>query len=104
LDPSNIGQIRIENDYSTVDLPAGMPRELFKTLGRAWVLGRQLRISKLKDHPNFRDSSPERSFRPRKPGGFARSESGRGESGRDESSKGDFSRTNRPPNRSSKRK
>ena len=114
LDPSNIGQIRIENEFSTVDLPAGMPRELFKTLGRAWVLGRQLRISKLKDHPNFRDSGPERSFKPRKPGGFARSESGRsesgrgdagrGDSGRDESSKGDFSRTNRPPNRSSRRK
>lgn len=83
LDPNDIGQIRIEHDYSTVDLPSGMPRELFKTLGRAWVLGRQLRISKLKDHPNFRESGSDRGFRPRKPGGFSRSDS-RGDS------RGDF--------------
>jgi len=79
LDPNDIGQIRIEHDYSTVDLPSGMPRELFKTLGRAWVLGRQLRISKLKDHPNFRESASDRGFRPRKPGGFSRGDS-RGDS------------------------
>lgn len=53
LDPAHIGHIRIEHDFSTVDLPSGMSRDVFKVIGRAWVLGRQLRISKLSDHPNF---------------------------------------------------
>lgn len=53
LDANHIGQISIFDEYSTVDLPSGMPREVFKTLGRAWVVGRQLRISKLSDHPSF---------------------------------------------------
>jgi ATP-dependent RNA helicase DeaD len=52
LDPANIGHIRIEHDFSTVDLPSGMSRDVFKVIGRAWVLGRQLRISKLSDHPS----------------------------------------------------
>jgi ATP-dependent RNA helicase DeaD len=49
LESANIGQIAIFDEYSTVDLPAGMPREVFKVLGRAWVVGRQLRISKLSE-------------------------------------------------------
>jgi ATP-dependent RNA helicase DeaD len=52
LSPGQIGHIRIEQEFSTVDLPAGMPRETFKIIGRAWVLGHQLRISKLSDHPS----------------------------------------------------
>jgi ATP-dependent RNA helicase DeaD len=54
LNSDLIGQIKIHHDFSTIDLPAGMPREVFKTLGKAWVLGRQLRISKLMDHPSER--------------------------------------------------
>ncbi|MEQ1828993.1 MAG: DEAD/DEAH box helicase [Pirellula sp.] len=54
LEASTIGHISIFDDYSTVDLPSGMPREVFKVLGRAWVVGRQLRISKLSDHANHR--------------------------------------------------
>jgi ATP-dependent RNA helicase DeaD len=54
LDSSEIGQIRIYDQYSSVYLPAGMPRDVFKTLGRAWVVGRQLRISKWKDHARAR--------------------------------------------------
>jgi ATP-dependent RNA helicase DeaD len=56
LDSNMIGQIRIQHDFSTIDLPAGMPREVFKVLGRAWVVGRQLRISKLSDHPTERSA------------------------------------------------
>jgi ATP-dependent RNA helicase DeaD len=52
LDSNRIGQIRIHHDFSTIDLPKGMPRDVFKVLGRAWVVGRQLRISKLSDHPS----------------------------------------------------
>lgn len=51
LAPKHIGSIRIHHDFSTIDLPSGMPREALKVLGRAWVVGRQLRISKDSDSP-----------------------------------------------------
>lgn len=40
-----IGAIDIRDDHSTVDLPAGMPREIFSHLRRVRVCGRPLRIS-----------------------------------------------------------
>ncbi len=62
LSSREINAIQIHDEYSTVELPAGMPRDIFKTLGQAWVVGRQLRISKLSDHPTQRDfqSKPPR--------------------------------------------
>jgi ATP-dependent RNA helicase DeaD len=63
LEASHIGQITIFEDFSTVDLPSGMPREVFKVLGRAWVVGRQLRISKLSDHPSVRGDRTDRKRR-----------------------------------------
>lgn len=43
----HIGQIKIHDDYSTVDLPEGMPRDVFNMLKKVWVSGRQLQISLL---------------------------------------------------------
>ena len=63
LEASHIGQIAIFDEFSTVDLPSGMPREVFKVLGRAWVVGRQLRISKLSDHPSVRGDRGDRKRR-----------------------------------------
>ena len=60
LESANIGQIAIFDEYSTVDLPAGMPREVFKVLGRAWVVGRQLRISKLTENATARTTDRKR--------------------------------------------
>jgi ATP-dependent RNA helicase DeaD len=40
-----IGAIDIRDDHSTVDLPAGMPREIFSHLKQVRVCGRPLRIS-----------------------------------------------------------
>ncbi|WP_455385251.1 DEAD/DEAH box helicase [Acidihalobacter prosperus] len=42
-----IGPIRIHEDYSTVELPEGMPKEIFRHLQKVWVCGRQLRMSVL---------------------------------------------------------
>jgi ATP-dependent RNA helicase DeaD len=42
-----IGRIDIHDDYSTVDLPTGMPRELLLELQKVWVSGQQLRITRL---------------------------------------------------------
>jgi ATP-dependent RNA helicase DeaD len=42
-----IGRIDIFDDYSTVDLPEGMPKELLHLLKKVWVAGQQLRMSPL---------------------------------------------------------
>ena len=50
IDAKYIGQIDIYDDHSHVDLPEGMPKELFKMLKKVWVSGQQLKISKVKKH------------------------------------------------------
>ncbi|KAA5541098.1 DEAD/DEAH box helicase [Roseiconus nitratireducens] len=39
-----IGPIKIYPHFSTVDLPEGMPKDIYRTLQRTWVAGKQLRI------------------------------------------------------------
>ncbi|MDP6040557.1 MAG: helicase-related protein, partial [Candidatus Latescibacteria bacterium] len=51
LDSKHIGRIEICEDYSTVDLPVGMPRPLFKELKKVWVSGQQLKIARLESMP-----------------------------------------------------
>jgi ATP-dependent RNA helicase DeaD len=46
---ARIGQINIYDDYSTVDLPVGMPTQMFHDLKRVWVVGRQLDISRQRE-------------------------------------------------------
>lgn len=43
----HIARIKIEAQHSTVELPAGMPRELFNALKRIRVVGQPLNISRL---------------------------------------------------------
>ncbi len=47
IDGDHIARIRIEDDYSTVELPAGMPKELIEELKRIRVAGQQLNISRM---------------------------------------------------------
>jgi len=47
IDSEHIGRIEIFDDYSTIDLPEGMPKELFKHLKSVWVSGQRLQISRL---------------------------------------------------------
>jgi len=46
IESEYIGRIEIFDDYSTVDLPEGMPKELFKHLKSVWVSGQRLQISR----------------------------------------------------------
>jgi ATP-dependent RNA helicase DeaD len=46
LDPEAVGKIIIHDQYSTVELPANMPDEVFHELRKVRVCGRQLRLSK----------------------------------------------------------
>jgi ATP-dependent RNA helicase DeaD len=43
----HIGRVDIREDFSYVDLPEGMPREIFKALQKVRVAGRELRISRV---------------------------------------------------------
>jgi ATP-dependent RNA helicase DeaD len=63
LDGQHIGHIEIGADFSLVDLPVGMPNEIFKDLKKVRVCGRPLKISRLDE------SAPQRevSSRPVKP-------------------------------------
>ena len=42
-----IGRIEIHDEYSLVDLPAGMPGPIFKSLKKVWVANRQLNITRV---------------------------------------------------------
>ena len=46
IDSEYIGRIEIYDDYSTVDLPSGMPKELFRHLKGVWVAGQRLQITR----------------------------------------------------------
>ena len=51
LDSQYIGRVNIYDDYSEIDLPEGMPKDVFKDLKKVWVSGQQLKISAIKkDH------------------------------------------------------
>jgi len=60
-----IGQIILHDDYSTVDLPDGMPDDVFKTLKKARVRSKALNLSLVqgdaKSAPPSRGPSPKKS-------------------------------------------
>jgi len=45
LESKYIGEIEIRDDYSTVDLPADMPKEIMSILKKVRVAGRPMEIS-----------------------------------------------------------
>ena len=61
MDSQHIGRIEIFDDHSLVDLPEGMPKEIYRALQKVWVAGQQLRISKLEPG----GGAPARPFAPR---------------------------------------
>ena len=68
LDGQHIGHIEINADFSLIDLPVGMPREVFRDLKKVWVCGQQLGISRL-DKPR---APKGRTPRPKKAAGKKR--------------------------------
>ncbi|HEY5970507.1 MAG TPA: DbpA RNA binding domain-containing protein, partial [Pseudoxanthomonas sp.] len=76
LDSKFIGRIDIQDDYTVLDLPEGMPKELLMHLKKVWVSGQQLRIHKVGEGDAGGDTPP-RKFKPpaaartgAKPSGF----------------------------------
>ncbi|HYM86815.1 MAG TPA: helicase-related protein, partial [Pseudoxanthomonas sp.] len=74
LDSKYIGRIDIQDDYTVLDLPEGMPKELLMHLKKVWVSGQQLRIHKVGEDDAGGDAP--RKFKPAgartgaKPSGF----------------------------------
>jgi ATP-dependent RNA helicase DeaD len=61
IDGDHIARIRIEDDYSTVELPAGMPKQLFEELKKVRVVGQLLNISKMDGgSKKFKADEPEK--------------------------------------------
>jgi len=67
LESQFIGRVSIRGDYSLIDLPDGMPKEVFDHLKKVWVSQQQLRISEWDGTEEPAGEAPPR--RPR-PGGF----------------------------------
>jgi ATP-dependent RNA helicase DeaD len=76
IDSEHIGRIVIHDDYSTVDLPEGMPPEIFDHLRSVWVSGQRLGIAREDGSSGngetgmagLRKASKEKPSGPKKPG------------------------------------
>ncbi|RJS94817.1 DEAD/DEAH box helicase [Salinisphaera sp. Q1T1-3] len=64
VDSKEIGRIAIHDDFSLVDLPRGMPDEVFAHLKTVWVANRQLAITRVKN--SFGESAPGSRGKPSK--------------------------------------
>lgn len=61
LDAQHIGHIDIHTEFSLVDLPKGMPNEVFQDLRKAWVCGQRLNISRLEEATGKKKSGPKKN-------------------------------------------
>jgi len=65
IDSKFIGRINIYDDFSTVDLPEGMSRDILRTLKKVWVSGQQLKISRLDERGKQQYVKDKSKFRPK---------------------------------------
>ena len=66
IDSKDIGRISLQDDYSTIDLPEGMPKDLFQQLRKVWVCNKQLQISLM--NANAPEQSGDSARKPRRSG------------------------------------
>jgi ATP-dependent RNA helicase DeaD len=66
LDARHIGHIEINADFSLIDLPVGMPRDVFRDLKKVWVCGQRLGISRLDKPLGEKTRKPKPKKRSRK--------------------------------------
>jgi ATP-dependent RNA helicase DeaD len=77
LDSQFIGRLSIRDHYSLIDLPDGMPPEIFEHLKKVWVVQQQLRIHEWdgKEGDDGASAAPSATHRPatrpgKRPAGF----------------------------------
>ena len=71
IESRHMGKIRLFQYFSLIELPSGMPKEIFQSLKNIHVRGRRLEISKDKGRPNHDGGSKSRPYKKfgSKPGG-----------------------------------
>ena len=65
LDGKFIGHIDIREDHSFVDLPEGMPKEIFRELKKVRIRGNELRITRVDSKPPRPETEGHHTRRPR---------------------------------------
>jgi ATP-dependent RNA helicase DeaD len=72
LESQHIGRLSIRGEYSLIDLPDNMPKEVFEHLKKVWVVQQQLRINEWDGNDAGAGSVPPPRGKPggHKPGGF----------------------------------
>ncbi|ULU24820.1 DEAD/DEAH box helicase [Dyella terrae] len=71
LESQHIGRLSIRGEYSLIDLPAGMPAEVFQHLQKVWVSQQQLRIREWDGNDSgASEAPPHRPGGGNRPGGF----------------------------------
>ena len=75
IDSQHIGKIQIFDDFSLVDLPEGMPTEVFEHLKKVWVAKRMMNISRYEGGAGQVKKSYEKKSYEKKP--FEKKESGK---------------------------
>lgn len=69
IDSKDIGRISLQDSYSTVDLPEGMPKDLYQQLRKVWVCNKQLELSLVNNNDASDESNAEKPRRkPRRSG------------------------------------
>ena len=89
IESKHIGPIEIYDGFSTVDLPEGMPRDVFETLQKAWVCGQRLSMVPFDGNAGGDKSGGKRGER------GDRGRNDRGDRGRSDRNDRDRSRDNR---------
>jgi len=68
IDSKDIGRITINENYSIVDLPKGMPRDLYQQLRKVWVNNKQLNITLATGEVEHGSTTSLRERKPRRTG------------------------------------
>ena len=71
IEGSIIGRIAIFDRHSIVDLPVGLPTDMFEALGKVQVLGNRLNISRARSVREQQESRPQETRPAREPASAA---------------------------------
>ncbi|WP_243049741.1 DEAD/DEAH box helicase [Dyella sp. RRB7] len=77
LESGFIGRLSIRGEYSLIDLPDGMPAEVFQHLQKVWVSQQQLRIKEWDGDDSGANEAPSRKPGGYRPGGFKKPHGGK---------------------------
>ena len=65
IDSEFIGKIKIYDDYSTVDLPQGIPDDVLRMLKKIRISGQKINLSKMTDYAGEKEHKKRRTSKKR---------------------------------------